>query len=196
MLQTNNQFYKLILMFILVLLIPAAISNVQVLIGADSLILMRIEAVLMIASLLSAFVYILKGYSKNMAKAYKVFLYTFLAEAVLSIVSVIVTSNQLADMDSIVLPIILSVIIALCIAILAFVKDLGKTKSFIAAGVLLATTFVSYFMGSSAHEGVVRGGEVIYTSIGLLRSSTVLLAFTLGFLVIAKYVDKTARGTK
>lgn len=192
MLQTENQFYKLILMFILVLLIPAAIADVQVIIGAQSTVLMIIEAVVMIVSLISAFVYILKGYSKNMAKVYKVFMYSFLLAEVLGLIA-----SLTIDIATGALPIILGAIIIIAIALLAFIKDFGKTNSFITAAVLLAASFVSYFTGAGAHPGVVRGGEdIINTSIGLLQSTTVLLSFVVGFLVITKYVDKTARGTK
>lgn len=192
MLQTENQFYKLILMFILVLLIPAAIADVQVIIGAQSTVLMIIEAVVMIVSLISAFVYILKGYSKNMAKVYKVFMYSFLLAEVLGLIA-----SLTIDIATGALPIVLGAIIIIAIALLAFIKDFGKTNSFITAAILLAASFVSYFTGAGAHPGVVRGGEdIINTSIGLLQSTTVLLSFVVGFLVIAKYVDKTARGTK
>ena len=126
--------------------------------------------------------YAFKGYKKNAAKSFKLFVYAFGLSLLATIIRTIVSN------DAPVIATVNSIIGFIPVAILAFVKDLGKKRSLSLAGVSLASgVFGIVYVALTAPEFA----RTLLTTLSGLILSAVLFIF-----VIAKYRDKEARGAK
>ena len=142
--------------------------------------LIKIDAIACILALISGLVYCLNGYKKDVAKYYKAFMILYFVSNISSILmSILHASNTIL--------IIANVIIIICVAFLAFSKDLGEKKSNSFALSVLAINAIKliYDIVASPAAGTVRGGI-----------TSLILACILCMFVSAKYADKASRGAK
>lgn len=149
-------------------------------------VILKVESIIGAIGLIFGFIYAYKGYKKEGAKYYKLFMYTYFINSIFPVVLTIVDSGL---NKSLILPIVLRIIILVCICLLVFVKNFGKTKSFIAIGIVLlinVVRFVSVFFAPNAINA-----PLITTSL-----ENLLLAIIAFIFVVCKYADKEARGTK
>lgn len=140
--------------------------------------LFTIIAVAGAIALIAGIVYMLCRYQKKGAIAYKVFMYACVVMNAIMVlgVSTIGTQDLLLS--------ICNVLVLILSSMLASAKDYGKIRSFIVAGLLLIVALVIF---------------VKSISLGLLNLfiiALLILVLETGIMVIGKYQDKAARGTK
>lgn len=143
-----------------------------------------ITALLTILALLAALFYFLKGAGKNAAGFFKLFMSFYALAEFCSIISASgLTVNQPAA-------IAVSAAIFALLILLAAGTDLGKTKSvLICVGILVLSVI------SLAGAIILFGGTPLGLVLTLRAAANLVLAVLTGIMVIAKYVDKTRRGT-
>lgn len=131
--------------------------------------------------------YFLRGYKKSAASYYKFFMYTFLVMVFVQTVRHMVELGSLNIFNA-----CLYLIPLVMITTLAVAKDLGKTKSYIVAVILL----ISYIIPFAFAIPLAMEKDLI-AAIGLLSSdiANILIAITSLLMVVGKYIDKTERGT-
>lgn len=133
---------------------------------------------LSIFALIFGFVYFLKGYGKQAAVFYMVFMAIF---AVVSLLTVIAASKK-----GLPLSVIMEIIVFAVIVVLAVRENTGKKVSLILTTVMMAAQVVHLINTVMNHTSVAS----VYMAIVLA-----ILAATAGLMVLAKYRDKDARGT-
>lgn len=145
---------------------------------------MKAVIVTSVVAMLAALGYILLGYSKKAAGLYKLYMALYILLCVFSMVGISTVSN--GD----VVAILLRVVIFAVLIILAFWTNNGKTASYILAGVLVlaAVGRILNILFSTYAQNM--GAYLLMESI-----AEFMLATTAGVMVMAKYADKTARGT-
>lgn len=145
---------------------------------------MKAVIVTSVVAMLAALGYILLGYSKKAAGLYKLFMAMYILVCVFSMVGITSVGN--GD----VVAILLRLVIFAVLIILAFWTNNGKTASYILAAVIVlaAVARILYILFSANTQNV--GAFLLMESI-----AEFMLASTAGVMVMAKYADKTARGT-
>lgn len=147
---------------------------------------MKAVIVTSVVGILAALGYILLGYSKKAAGLYKLYMVMYILVCVFSLVGISKYGNgEVVDL-------LLRLVIFTILIILAFWTNNGKTASYILVGVLVlaALGHILYAVfGMSAYPQE----NVAYVL--MERIAEFMLASTAGVMVLAKYADKTARGT-
>ncbi len=130
--------------------------------------------------------YFLRGYKKSAASYYKFFMYTFL------VVVFVQTVKHMVELGNInIYKACLYLIPLVMITTLAVAKDLGKTKSYIVAVILLISYVIPF-----AFAIPLAINQNLISAIGLLSSdiANIIIAITSLLMVAGKYIDKTERG--
>ena len=141
-----------------------------------------IAVVLQIVAYCFALNYAFKGYKKSAAKSFKMFLYAFALSMITTMAYTLI--NGKAPMHSTVF----AAIRLVCVVILAFGKDLGKTKSYALAGTSLLFATISVVKQLTNDVSLARQ---LITSLSAFILSAVLFIF-----IVAKYKDKESRVAK
>ena len=179
---------KLLSLFHLILMEVAIVFNVIVVAqmakemagGADiSLILRLLSGVFRILALVTGVAYFIRNYAKNAAKFYKAFL-AFTVISFLLRIAIIVTG----DINN--LHLICSIMSLGLMLLLTFGKDLGPTKTIYIYVLMIFCEMLIMFTGMDKFS----------LSLFVAKASTLLLAGSIGLLILFKYVDKADRGTK
>ena len=129
-----------------------------------------------------AFFYAVYGYKKNVARYYKEFLIVLGASRLVMVIVGIIEAKALGI--GVGVSTVLFAVSFVLAAILAFVKDLGKTKSLCAVLAMLVLDVVNEVIL------LVKFGDV-FSAVIVLAVSFVAVEF-----VFAKYADKAERGSK
>ena len=172
-----------------VLAVLAIVFTSRELFDADALVTDRVSAAAFIIALTSGLLYIASSYKKNANGYYKGFMIIYALQSVYNIVSKLY--HELAVGMNVPLIIITTVCVtvgAVCIIILAFVKNLGASKS-----LKLATVNFWANIGTIALSMIFTKGFVARPQIWL---STIIIAALAFVFVSAKYADKETRGAK
>ena len=141
-----------------------------------------VRVVFEMIAIASAFFYAVYGYKKDAAKYYKAFLIALgLAKLAMVIVSVIESGVLGTGFGVSTVLFAVSFVLA---AVLAFVKDLGKTKSLCAVAAMFVIDLVNEVIL------LVKFADV-FNAVIVLAVSIITVEF-----VIAKYIDKAERGSK
>lgn len=147
----------------------------------------KVESIICMLTLLFGVFYILAGYKKDSVYYYKTFIFLY---AICVIVSFFVPFRSLIInemfIDSIIMAICI-LLIFICILALAFVKNLGKEKSFKLAYLILALNIVKLLTYLIAQPTLLMISFVF---------SHILLACILCIFIVCKYNDKFLRGTE
>lgn len=154
----------------------------------DCSMLVKIDGVLCILALLFGVFYSFDGYKKDAGKYYRGFMGLYFISSVVSIatpIEAILDSTYVFDEATIIA--IFNIVIAVCIFLLGFKKDLGKEKS-----LNLSYAVVALDIGKLAINLFIKASMSI---ISIDVSNLVLGLFTCAF-VIVKYLDKQSRGSK
>ena len=141
-----------------------------------------IAVILQIVAYCFALNYAFSGYKKDAARWFKFFLCSFALSMLVTIISTLIHGKAP------IVSIVFAVIRLICVLILATVKDLGKTKSYVLAGTSLVFALIS-LVSQIVNNGLHFGR--LYSCLSALILSAVLFVF-----VAAKYRDKKARGTE
>ena len=170
------------------LIVIAIAFQVKALFNANALLTDKIFYILYIVGLVSGLIYSLSGYKKDSAKYYKSFMIIYALLSTYSIVSKIVNNIAIGMELFHIATTILSVIADICIIVLAFTKDLGKSKSY-----SLIITNLVIILGSTVLGFIVSEGFINLVEIWL---PLVMLSIIAYIFVCAKFADKEARGAK
>lgn len=148
--------------------------------------LANVSFLMNIAALVSCFIYLFKGYKKNAAIYYKIFMWLLLASEIIEYALIFSKGIDFSVFSSFV-----KVLTLVAFVLLAGAKDYGKVKSNIISIALVALTLytVILLIPSLKHLGVFN--PYMIDAFGQL-----ILASSAALMVCGKYVDKTARGTK
>jgi len=161
---------------ITILVVGTLVKNILYTITEDLSLLMRLGGVSIILSCIFSMLYCLYGYKKDAAKYFKMFCVSF---SISLIVRTILNIEQ-GDIAGA----ILAAIAVICLLILAFAKDLGKTKSYTLCGITFAVLIANVIV--QAVSGKALTGAV----------SRLIIGLTLAVMIHAKYKDKESRGSK
>ena len=182
---SNKKTLDLIVMIVTLLGIALGIAaGIFAVLRKDGNSFLAVTAILTVLALIAALVYVLKGAKKNAAGYFKLFM-AFYALAEFS--SIISSSGQAVDQPAAVA--VNAAIFALLI-LLTVGTDLGKTKSYLICGGILVLALVS-LVGAI----ILFGGTALGLVLTLRAAANLVLAVLTCAMVIAKYVDKTRRGT-
>ena len=187
MLETKKPAMKALFVISLIFLAAALVLSVIRLCEPveNAVVLTYISYSLGILAILAGFVYVLGGYKKNDALFYKLFMSLVCLTSVFTLVKDLM-GTQANDYTS---PVsgILRTVICVNLVVLAFAKDLGKQTSIGLAAAVFGVSIIN----------TVRL-IVIYGRFSIIASAAVALSLALLvlLLVVGKYMDKTARGTK
>ena len=177
MLKTKNSGYKAIVIITLILLIAALVITALVAVKEDHL-PSQIACLLEFAALIYAAYYILSGYSKNAAKYYKTYGFMIAGAFVFALAAITQATNDY--FATLVVAIQLTIVL-----ILTMIKDLGKKKSM---GLCYAYLLVAVIgLALSFAGGLIAIGYAVVE---------LIFAIVMTVMTVAKYIDKTARGTK
>lgn len=138
-----------------------------------------VDSIVCIAALIFGLFYSLKGYKKDAAAYYKLFMYLLLVSSLMSLSTIVVKFN--------VLMLICDAIILICVVALAVANNLGESKSNNCALIILICDLIKFFY-------VVAKIKDMPTIAG--EFANLVLACVLCVFVSAKYTDKATRGTK
>ena len=175
--------------FNVVLAVLAIVFTSRKLFAADALVTDKITAAAFIIALTSGLLYIACSYKKNANGYYKGFMIIYALLSVYNIVSKLY--HELAVGMNVSLIIITTVCVtvgAVCIVLLAFVKNLGVSKSLKLAAVNFWVSIGSAVIGMIFTKGFVASPQIWL--------STIIIAALAFVFVSAKYADKEARGAK
>lgn len=137
--------------------------------------------------------YALKGYRKDAARYYKFFM--IILFVFFQFRNCEITLRGQNPIDSGVSVGWVSLCAALAL-VLGLASDLGKKKSLTLAWIMVAVTIMVLFIEVPRNPGVIRGGDYIGTVITFRASSDCFLSQAALAMTVAKYQNKTARGTK
>ena len=140
-----------------------------------------------VVAMLAALGYILLGYSKKAAGLYKLYMAMYILVCVFSLIGISKYGNGE------VVELILRIAIFAILIILAFWTNNGKTASYILGGVLVLCS-VGLILCVVFGVGGYTADQASYLLMELIAEF--MLASTAGVMILAKYADKTARGTK
>jgi len=128
-----------------------------------------------------AMIYCASGYGKKAASFFLGVVMLFIVAAVFSVV----TSAITVKMTGSILPLALFAIIAVCLVLLAAVKNLGKTYSLTLGLIVLVCSL--FYLFYALLQFSFRTLQVPFAN--------AVLAVIFFLMIVAKYRDKTARGT-
>lgn len=190
MLKTDNPIYQSVLLIDLLLALSGIITSIQVLISAVTPLSMRIGTALAVVGLVVSFYYVIRGFSKKQAWAYKTFAVAFILETAMQVYLV---ANGGTGSLVFMIPVI-AYTLALCMLVFVIIgKDLGKKGSVgLSIGVCLMS-LISIVYVIITNNGTDDLLSKFYVILSLTQFDMSLM---LGVLTYAKYVDKEARGTK
>lgn len=150
-------------------------------------VLEKVFSVVVFCSLSFGVVYFLDGYKKASATYYRGFMGLYALSTLCALGASIISLVK----TGVFFPIIPLSVILVGAILLSFVKDLGKRNSFLIIGVCLVAVLVSLVVGL-----ITSLGSDTFISDLVFHVLNLILSLTAGTFVAAKYLDKTARGTK
>ena len=175
--------------FNVVLAVLAIVFTSRQLFAAGVSVTDKISAAALIIALTSGLLYIACSYKKNANGYYKGFMIIYALQSVYNIVSKLY--HELAVGMNVSLIIITTVCVtvgAVCIVLLAFVKNLGVSKSLKLAAVNFWVCIGGAVIGMIFVKGAIARPE--------FWLSPIMIAVLAFVFVSAKYADKEARGAK
>lgn len=177
--------------FLLIALIVCLILNVVILTWGV-LPIMKLLSAETILALLAAIYYAISGYKKRVAPAYKIYF------TVLCLLFLSSGANMGIQFDSATagITVCLMMIVFACIFTLLVATDLGKRKSMTLCCIVSVISFALMIFVLIKAPGIVRGGTISNTAFLVRCLSNLVLSLIATLMTAAKYVDKTARGTK
>ena len=161
----------------------AMVTTLQKVITSSASLYYFLISITKMLALLSGIYYIVNGYKKQDAQYYKLFVFFLLA------FEVVYTANQMLVGTTTLLA-YCELIPLVLMTILAVGKNLGKKNTMIYAGLVFLCKVVICVTNLRQYIGL--GTLNLSTTSDLL--SSIILALTIIFMAIGKYVDKAERG--
>lgn len=186
--------YKVIGAFLLLSVVGAVTCNVLTLF-LSPLIVNKVAAVFGLVGCVLALQYMIKGYGKGAAKAYKLFMLAlFFSFQFATISPALVTRRTGVNGDaSVALTVGAHCMLAAFAMALAVGENVGeKLSNFMGTAMLCASVFFLVLVFLS-FPGAVRGGNIIGTAVVLRAGANVVMAEIAMAMIHAKYRDKHER---
>lgn len=139
-------------------------------------------AIVLLGSLIFSIIYLALGYSKGFSDLYKTAVSLGALNALFATVSATNEANNY-------IAIMMCAISFGLYVLLAFAKDLGKTKSYIFCAIIIACRLAGLIANTISYGSIVDEHSI-------LIAGQFALALTIFIATIAKYIDKAERGTK
>lgn len=177
--------------YLLVILAVILFFNVYVIV-THALPIFVIGACEGVLGCLAALFYALKGYSKNAAKYYKLYMVFVFLNYQMAVSS---SGIRVTGLGGGLLGAACCLLAAFALT-LALSHDLGKTTSMILCWGMVAVSFGIIVVMFLEHPGVFRGGNITSTAAIIRACSNCFLAHIALVMTYAKYKDKEVRGTK
>ena len=188
MLKTKSVLHKVILMVLLALIIPCVVGNIMTITSEGTDTFLRVSGIFGCVALVAAFYYIVMGYSKDQAWAFKYFVGC-------STFSVLFDLIGISSYENCTLPIAMIAVGFGLMIVIALGKDLGKRNSLL-IGILMMVVFVIAAVSISILWPATQNGESQEGTIALVRIlSDFVQSIILVELTFAKYIDKENRKT-
>ena len=179
----NKRMLPVVIVDLIAILVCIA-ANVYVALKGELTVLQTVNMWVNVAALLSALVYLMMGYKKNAAVFYKIFASVFALSQFVAVLSVAKYREDYTGISC------YTVLFALLL-MLALAEDLGKKKTFITCGVILAVGVLllalTYFATPQASETGTWFMELV------LSFSVIVMSAVMWLMAVAKYLDKEAR---
>ena len=167
-------------------------ANVYVLLSAEASIFTKLGAAVVILALGASLLYLFKGYRKDAAKYFKLYMCLFAMAQLVSTFATVYSAPNGNSLISVAFP-------ALTygpILILALVENLGKKRSYMVCAFVVAAFLLASILVAVMVPGLLRGGTEAGTLYLIRTGTTLLLAIIMSMMIIAKYRDKEERGTR
>lgn len=186
--------YKVIGTCLLISVLIAVVCNVLTLIQSP-LIVNKVAAVYGLVGCILALQYMLKGYGKRAAKAYKLFMLVLCFSYQCATISpALVTKRIGADSDlSVALTVGAHCMLAAFAMALAVGENTGEKLSKFMGIVMIGTSAFMLALLCMTFPGVVRGGSIIGTAVVLRAGANLIMAQIAFAMIQAKYRDKNDR---
>lgn len=189
MINSQNPFYKILVILNTILLIPLLALSYGNVCDSSADWYLRISSAFAMVAMIAAFYYVVMGYTKEHAWAYKAFLISYIGSALFSLYNSAQNSQNMLSV------VVASLVFGLIIVI-AVSKDLGKAKSFLVCGAIIVLCAVKLADTVVRHPGTWFGGTAFGSMLLIRYISQLLMGIMLTLMTAAKYVDKRARGSK
>lgn len=150
-----------------------------------------IVALFGIAALGCSLVYALRGFGKDSALFFKLFVALF----ALSVSTNFIVLGGFLDPKFIRAMLAIYAPLYAVEIILAVAADQGKVRSLVLAGIAAALGLAGMIFLTIVQPGIVRGGDELGTHVIMMANATSTLGLGQVLMVLAKYADKDARGT-
>ena len=167
-------------------------ANSYVLLSAEASVFTKIGAAVVILALCASLLYLFKGYQKNAAKYFKLYMCLFAMAQLVSTFATVYSAPNGQSLISVAFP-------ALTygpILVLALVENLGKKRSYLVCGFVVAAYLIASVLVLVMVPGLLAGGTEAGTLYLIRSGTTLLLAIIMSMLIVAKYRDKEERGTR
>ena len=142
--------------------------------------------ILNIMALASGLIYIAKGYKKNAAADYKIFMWLLVAAEVVDN-TYIITLGGYSVINT-----VLALLTVVLFTLLAGANDYGKKNTSFIIVALLAVRVINFILLFTLETNLGN----LQTPVVIDNIGQIILADTAGFMVLGKYADKEERGTK
>ena len=168
----------------ILLILAAIIVNVLTIVSGSSTVYLKISAIFAVLALGCSCFYFLKGFSKDVARYYKLFVFIYLLSQL-----VMVISNGVGFGG--VVQVLLSVVIILLLFLILMNKNLGKKASLLLCLLIIILSVADLVSWIVMMRGTPEGSVIFGRS-----ATQLLLSCLMTLSTYAKYVDKGTRGTK
>ena len=182
---------KSIRIMAIVLLVVIIVSQIVVFVIPQSGVYLKIATGISSLALISAMIYAIRGFGKNSAGFYSLYMLLYAFSELATLVMLIMEMADTVSGSPVMMLFTSASVIALFM--LAYMKDLGKKVSFGIVVVIMVFNIISAIITiwSTASAGAIVGMPV-----AVIRSGQrILLAAVAYLLVSSKYADKEARGS-
>jgi len=177
--ETKHRLRRGVILFLLLCIGAGIVFSVLTAVNPAADIYLQLCSLCALPAMLFAGYYMLMGYGKNAAKYFKI----FAALAVFAQAAVLLAAMPGGNSAQIVIA-SLSLLLQL---LLLLGKNLGKTVSLTVCSAVIVLAVLALLFGIDTTEPLLRIGRGV---------AVILLACLLWVITYAKYLDKTARGTK
>ena len=189
MIKTKNPFYKVLLIAVLILSVGVLVLSFFNIFGSDSGTFMRFSGAFAAVAAASGFYYIVTGYTKAHAEAYKVFAACF----VLSVLSDVIGVGT--DTSQSILIALLAIIFGLTLVIVIG-KDLGEGNSKILCTFIVVLSIAAFILTLIINPDTLRGSDT-KGILHIIRSgANLVLSVILAVATFGKYIDKSRRDSQ
>ena len=149
-----------------------------------------------ISAVIFSIFYALSGYKKDAAKHFHWFMASYAIAALISLIFLFSLHSGETNSVAIYALAFNRAVAYGILCILTVARDLGKKKSVVLGNALEILAIGAFFVSYITYPGAARGGIALYSQITISSAAEMCLATITNLMIVAKYKDKEARGSK